>query len=216
LVTNEDETYYFLNKTDGITRITLNDSEIQRLTWSDGDHKWQEVYAVPSYRCDWYGHCGANSKCSPDNIGRFECDCLPGYEPKSVNKWNQNDGSDGCVRKRMGVSNCKNGDGFEKVARVKYPDTTKAARLEARTSTKVCEQECLANCSCTAYMSIQNEQGVVDCLTWYDDLMDILVYTEVGRDLYVRVDQIELGKYYNSLPWKQLNNYIHTIKFCES
>ncbi|XP_040362217.1 G-type lectin S-receptor-like serine/threonine-protein kinase RKS1 isoform X2 [Rosa chinensis] len=194
LVTNQDETYYFLNNTNGIARIILNGSELQRLTWSDGDHQWKETYAVPTFRCDWYGHCGANSKCSPDNISLFECDCLPGFEPKSVNEWNQNNGSDGCVSKRNEVSKCENEEGFVKVTRVKIPDISIAARLEARMSNKVCRQKCLANCSCTAYMSIENEKGVADCLTWYDDLMDILVYTEVGRDLYVRVDRIELAE----------------------
>ncbi|PRQ20064.1 putative PAN/Apple domain-containing protein [Rosa chinensis] len=52
--------------------------------------------------------------------------------------------------------------------------------------------KCLRNCSCTAYLSIENE-GIVDCLIWYDDLMDILVYTELGRDLYVRVNATVLG-----------------------
>nr|XP_011467175.1 PREDICTED: G-type lectin S-receptor-like serine/threonine-protein kinase RKS1 [Fragaria vesca subsp. vesca] len=42
-------------------------------------------------------------------------------------------------------------------------------------------------------MSITLE-GVVDCLTWYDNLMDILIYTKVGRDLYVRVDKVSLAE----------------------
>ena len=79
-----------------------------------------------------------------------------------------------------------------KVAQVKGPDTTKAARLEKGISVKECEQVCLSNCSCTAYMVIESE-GLSDCLTWYGELLDILVYTQAGRDLHVRVDKIELG-----------------------
>ncbi|KAL6201077.1 hypothetical protein ACLB2K_024792 [Fragaria x ananassa] len=193
-VNNQEETCYFMNETNGFSRLTMNGSELQHLRWSDGDHQWRQVYAAPKVRCDWYAHCGANSKCYPDIFVLFECDCLPGFEPKSINEWNQNDGSDGCVSKRKEVSKCGNGEGFVQVTRVKYPDTSIAARVAASTNNKVCRQECLANCSCTAYMSIENEDGVVDCWTWYDNLMDILVYTETGRDLYVRVDQIELAE----------------------
>lgn len=46
-------------------------------------------------------------------------------------------------------------------------------------------------------------KGVVDCLTWYDNLMDILIYTKVGRDLYVRVDKVSLG---TTLPLLILRN----------
>ncbi|XP_050371711.1 uncharacterized protein LOC126789558 [Argentina anserina] len=194
-VINQDGIYYYMNKTNGIERITLNGSEIQRFTWAEGDQQWKDSYAAPALRCDYYGHCGANSKCSPDNISLFECDCLPGFEPKYINEWNKNDGSDGCVSKRKEVSKCENGEGFVKVTRVKFPDTSIAARSEANTSNKVCGQGCLANCSCKAYLSLLNEEGSFDCLTWYDELMDILVYTEVGRDLYVRVDWIDLAEY---------------------
>ncbi|CAB4306297.1 unnamed protein product [Prunus armeniaca] len=141
---------------------------LQQLRWNDAVNQWEELFAAPKYRCDRYGHCGANSKCSPDNINMFECECLPGYEPKSLNDWNRRDGSDGCVSKRIGVSNCGDGDGFVKV--------------------------CLSNCSCTAYMGIQWE-GRIDCLAWYGELWDILVYTELGRDLYVRVDKMGLAEY---------------------
>jgi hypothetical protein len=192
VVTNQEQTYYLLNYTNKITRLTLADSAFKRLTWDDGDHQWKEEFAAPKYRCDRYGQCGANSRCSPDNINLFECDCLPGYKPSSPNDWNQNNGSGGCVSKRVGVSKCGKGDGFLKVARVKYPDTSIAAGLRTGMSAKECEQECLSNCSCAAYLSMENE-GLVDCLTWYDDLMDILVYTELGRDLYVRVNETELG-----------------------
>ncbi|KAK9936202.1 hypothetical protein M0R45_013055 [Rubus argutus] len=101
-------------------------------------------------------------------------------------------GSGGCVSKRVGVSKCGNGDGFVKVARVKYPDTSIAAKSRTGMSAKECEQECLSNCSCTAYLSLENE-GFADCLTWYGDLMDILVYAASGRDLYVRVNETELA-----------------------
>ncbi|CAB4275908.1 unnamed protein product [Prunus armeniaca] len=178
---------YFL-----IRSVVTDYGVYQQLLWSEATNKWEELWAAPKYRCDPYGRCGANSKCSPDNINRFECECLPGYEPKSQNAWNGRDGSDGCVSKRMGVSKCGNGEGFVKVARVKEPDTLEAARLLASTSANECEQVCLRNCSCTAYIHIEWD-GRNDCLVWYGELLDILVRSELGQDLYVRVDKMELA-----------------------
>ncbi|PRQ44219.1 putative protein kinase RLK-Pelle-DLSV family [Rosa chinensis] len=194
-VRNAEEMSFFLTyNTNKLTIMKLKFSGLhQHLEWNDGDDQWKELLSTPKYRCDWYGHCGANSKCSLDSGNLFECECLPGYEPKSINGWNGRNGSDGCVSKRVKVSKCRNGEGFVKVERVKDPDASRAALLKRGMSTKECEQECLRNCSCTAYMT-KKIAGVVDCLTWYDDLMDILVYTEARRDLYVRVDKIELAE----------------------
>lgn len=78
---------------------------------------------------------------------------------------------------------------------MKDPDTSKVvARLDTIMNAKKCKQECLRNCSCTAYMSMDNK-GRFDCLTWYGELMDIVEHTDAGRDLWVRVDEIELGNY---------------------
>ncbi|KAB2637489.1 hypothetical protein D8674_028023 [Pyrus ussuriensis x Pyrus communis] len=197
-VSNDEEMYsYFTPSENGsVARAVLSDYGLyQHLKWSDADDQWEETFAVPKYRCDKYGQCGANSICSPDNVNLFECECLPGYEPKSVNDWNQRNGSDGCVSMRIGGLKCGNGDGFVTVQRVKDPDASNAQLVKSM-SAKECEQACLNNCSCTAYMSIEWE-GRIDCMTWYDDLMDILVHTELGRDLYVRVDKIELAKHTN-------------------
>ncbi|XP_062013347.1 cysteine-rich receptor-like protein kinase 44 isoform X2 [Rosa rugosa] len=191
VVTNQEETYYLMDDTNAITRATVTDSAHERFTWDDGGLQWKEEYSEPKSLCDWYGQCGANSKCSPDNINAmlFWCDCLPGYVPNSISDWNQKNGSGGCVSNRPGLLKCGDGDGFVKVARVKYPDTSIAASLKSGMSDK----ECLRNCSCTAYLSTEND-GTVDCLTWYDDLMDILVYTEIGQDLYVRVNATVLAE----------------------
>ncbi|KAB2637490.1 hypothetical protein D8674_028024 [Pyrus ussuriensis x Pyrus communis] len=193
---NDSSGVLAINSENGsVAQAVLRDYGLyQQLKWSDADDRWEEYWSAPKYRCDKYGQCGANSICSPDNVNLFECECLPGYEPKSVNDWNQRNGSDGCVSKRIGGSKCGNGDGFVTVQRVKDPDASIGAQLVKSMSDKECEQACLNNCSCTAYMSLGRE-GRIDCMTWYDDLMDILVRTEVGGDLYVRVDKIELGKH---------------------
>ncbi|XP_021809339.1 G-type lectin S-receptor-like serine/threonine-protein kinase At1g11410 [Prunus avium] len=194
-VSNNEERYYFLltDNTSVIRSVLTDYGILQQLRWNDAVNQWEEHWAAPKYRCDRYGQCGANSKCSPDNFDVFECECLPGYEPKSLNDWNRRDGSDGCVSKRIGVSNCGDEDGFVKVARVKDPDTLKAAQLLPNTGANECKQACLSNCSCTAYISIGWE-GRIDCMAWYGELWDILVHTELGRDLYVRVDKMELAE----------------------
>ncbi|XP_034211674.1 G-type lectin S-receptor-like serine/threonine-protein kinase RKS1 isoform X1 [Prunus dulcis] len=191
---NEEMYFLFVTDNTSVIRWVLTDYGLnQQLRWSDAVNQWEELWAAPKYRCDQYGQCGANSKCSPDNVNMFECECLPGYEPKSLNDWNRRDGSEGCVSKRIGLPKCGNGEGFVKVARVKEPDTTKAAQLLTSISANQCQQVCLSNCSCTAYMSIEWE-GRIDCLVWYGELLDILVRTELGQDLYVRVDKMELAE----------------------
>ncbi|PRQ50379.1 putative non-specific serine/threonine protein kinase [Rosa chinensis] len=76
------------------------------------------------------------------------------------------------------------------MVKVKETDTSKAARLERIMSAKKCKQQCLRNCSCTAYMSMDIE-GRIDCLTRYGEFLDITEHTAVGRDLYVHLDHME-------------------------
>ncbi|KAF2317376.1 hypothetical protein GH714_020958 [Hevea brasiliensis] len=85
--------------------------------------------STPRSPCDPYGHCGTYGICDPEFLSRrFECDCLPGYEPKSPRDWHiLKDASGGCVRKRLeSTSLCGHGEGFVKVANVKVPDTSAA------------------------------------------------------------------------------------------
>ncbi|XP_062087410.1 G-type lectin S-receptor-like serine/threonine-protein kinase At1g11410 isoform X2 [Humulus lupulus] len=196
-VDNGDEIYYtfFPSEPSAIIRTVVNETGfLQLLKWNQEYGGWKEIWASPKYRCDGYGECGANSKCSPDNTNRFECECLPGYEPKSPTDWNGRNASDGCVRK-LGQSSmsCKNGEGFATVARVKPPDTSKAAlRWETSvSSSRMCEELCLRNCSCTAFTSIENNNGEkTGCFTWYGELLDIVEFTDSGQDLHIRVDSI--------------------------
>ncbi|THG19794.1 hypothetical protein TEA_000034 [Camellia sinensis var. sinensis] len=78
--------------------------------------------------------------------------------------------------------------GFVKVARVKVPDTSEVAHSDVNLSKEACEDKCLRNCSCSAYIS---DGGI--CITWYGNLMDTRVFSNGGSDLYVGVDAVELG-----------------------
>jgi hypothetical protein len=72
------------------------------------------------------------------------------------------------------------------------PDTSHA-RVDMSLSLKECEQECLRNCSCTAYTSADETRGGIGCLSWHGDLVDIRTFANGGQDLFVRVDAATLG-----------------------
>ena len=62
-------------------------------------------------------------------------------------------------------------------------------------SLEECEQECLRNCSCTAYSSTYESEGI-GCLRWHGELVDTRTFSDVGQDLYIRVDAVLLGIFY--------------------
>ncbi|KAK4588044.1 hypothetical protein RGQ29_019150 [Quercus rubra] len=200
-VNNEDEVSYayFFDDAYIISRIVLHNSGlIQLLMWNDGDLQWKEFWSAPKYRCDSYRHCGAYGKCGPESdssLNKFECTCLPGYEPKSPKNWYHRDGSEGCVRKQLGLSMCGNGEGFMKVEHLKGPDSFNAVWMDMRLSSSECEQACLRNCSCTAFVSVNIDGNGTSCLTWYGELIDISENSFQRWDLNVRVDATELATY---------------------
>ncbi|KAF2317351.1 hypothetical protein GH714_020570 [Hevea brasiliensis] len=197
-VNNQNETYTTHSVSDAsvILRITLDHSGLlKKLIWHEKDGKWNEFWSVPKSPCDPYGHCGTYGICDPDFLSRrFECDCLPGYEPKSPRDWHiLKDASGGCVRKRLeSTSLCGHGEGFVKVANVKLPDTSAAVWVSMNMSPTDCEKNCSRNCSCSAYASIDITGKETGCLTWYGKLMDTVHNREEGYDIYVRVDAVEL------------------------
>ncbi|XP_041025372.1 G-type lectin S-receptor-like serine/threonine-protein kinase At1g11410 [Juglans microcarpa x Juglans regia] len=162
---------------------------VERSTWFETG--WRRFWSAPNEKCDYYHECGPNSYCDPNKVEKFECTCLPGFEPKSARDWFLRDGSGGCVRN---VSTCNSGEGFVQLARVKVPDTS-IARANMSLSLKECEQECLNNCTCTAYTNTNETKGGIGCLTWHGNLVDTRVYTNGGRYLYLRVDAATLAQY---------------------
>ncbi|KAL4628677.1 hypothetical protein ACB092_05G257300 [Castanea dentata] len=200
-VNNEDEVSYayFFDDTYIITRLVLhNYGLLQHLMWNDGDLQWKEFWSPSKYRCDNYRHCGAYGKCgleSGDRFNKFECTCLPGYEPKSPRNWYHRDGSEGCVRKQSGLSMCGNGEGFVKVELLKAPDSFNAVWMDMSMSSSECEQACLRNCSCTAFVSMNIDGKGTSCLAWYGELIDVSENLNERWDLNVRVDATELATY---------------------
>nr|POF03120.1 g-type lectin s-receptor-like serine/threonine-protein kinase rks1 [Quercus suber] len=172
----------------GYPQLLLYKGTFGMYTWGNG--KWVKLW-FPKESCDIYLQCGPNSYCDPYNGDEFDCTCLPEFEPKSPLDWHIRDGSSGCVR-NQGVSTCKSEEGFVKLASVKVPDTS-VAHVDMSLSLKECEQECLRNCSCTAYTSADESEEGIGCLTWHEDLVDIRTFSNEGQDLYIRVDSVVLG-----------------------
>ncbi|KAK6917402.1 PAN/Apple domain [Dillenia turbinata] len=179
-----------------LTQMVIdNTGSLQRVTWSEMDQQWVQIWSAPEGVCDEYGHCGPNGICSPSaTTNVFECSCLPGFKPKSPGNWYVRDGSGGCVRNNN-ISMCQNGEGFVEVAGEIVPDTS-MAQIKTGLSSKKCMQECLKNCTCTAYAATTTNgdgSGESVCFTWFGELMDIRPAPSYGIDLYIRVDSIDLG-----------------------
>ncbi|XP_050203490.2 G-type lectin S-receptor-like serine/threonine-protein kinase At1g11410 isoform X2 [Mercurialis annua] len=195
-VQNEYEMYNVLvHDPSIIARVVLDDlGAIKFLIWHEKDVQWKEFWSTPRDSCDLYGKCGANSKCDSYPGSKYECDCLPGYEPKSLRNWHLRDGSDGCIRKRLNSSSvCGRGAGFLKVENVKVPDSSTAVRVDLKSSRIECERKCQSDCSCSAYSNMNLSGNGSGCLRWYGDLVDTKSFTgSIGFDLYVRVDALEL------------------------
>ncbi|CAN6697442.1 unnamed protein product [Malus baccata var. baccata] len=197
-VNDKDEIYMMYTVPNGsvFTRGVLDESGIvKRFVWRDQENKWIEVSSSPSEWCDYYGQCGPNGNCDPYSNYNFSCLCLPGFEPKFPQDWYLRDGLGGCLRK-LGASTCQKGEGFVKVARVKVPDSSKA-RVNMSLNLQGCEQECMKNCSCMAYARADERGGGKGCVMWYGDLIDTRTFSNVGQDLYVRVDAVTLAQFAN-------------------
>ncbi len=78
------------------------------------------------------------------------------------------------MRKQLGMSMCRNGEGFVKVEHLKVPDTSNAIWMDMSMSSSECEQACLNNCSCTAFLSMNIDGKGTSCLAWYGEWMDTL------------------------------------------
>ncbi|CAN0870725.1 G-type lectin S-receptor-like serine/threonine-protein kinase RKS1 [Linum grandiflorum] len=199
-VINEDGIYYSNTFTNASIhgRLVLHPSGLLNLMiWDGGDAQWKVIFSSPKHECDFYGSCGPFAKCYSSVVFPYECDCLPGYEPRYPRKWESRDRSDGCVRKRSESSSiCQGGEGFVKVEKVKIPDASAAVWTDEVDMSKLkCEDECRKNCSCSAYATIDINGKGTCCWRWYGDVIDTVHLAVNAYDLFVRVDAIELADY---------------------
>jgi hypothetical protein len=136
--------------------------------------------------CDVYGFCGPNGSCDLKNLPM--CSCLKGFEPKNADEWNKQNWTSGCVRSaslRCGLGG--EGDGFMKLEMTKVPDFVQQSDL----SVDACRTQCLNDCNCTAY----GFDDGIRCLTWSGNLIDVVIFSSGGIDLYIRLANSEFGEY---------------------
>ncbi|XP_058189321.1 G-type lectin S-receptor-like serine/threonine-protein kinase RKS1 [Rhododendron vialii] len=169
---NRDEVsmFYTLIKASKVSTLFVDElGSLKMVTWVG---RWVDYYSCPQDNCNDYGRCGVYGYCDSNNGGEFECTCLPGYEPRSTEEWYLRDASGGCIKKRDALSMCGNGEGFVKVANAKIPDMSKA-RVWMSLSVHECQDECLRKCTCLAYASEAEGGRRANCITWYENLMDV-------------------------------------------
>ena len=118
-----------------------------------------------------------------------------------------------------------NGEGFVKVERLKGPNSFNAILMDMSMSSSECEQACLRNCSCTAFISMNIDGKGTRCLAWYGELVDVSENSNVRWDLNVRVDATELGgllhllaffEYFNFCLFHLTNRGFFFFFFCPS
>ncbi|CAJ2638518.1 unnamed protein product [Trifolium pratense] len=188
-VNNSNEVYYkysLVNKST-ISILYLNQTLFrrQRLTWIPEENTWRVYDSVPRDDCDYYNPCGPYGNCIPNNSPI--CQCLDGFEPKSLESWNSYNWTQGCVRKGKETSSCGVNDGFGRFSGLKLPATTHTW-VDANMTLENCKNKCFENCSCTAYSNLDVRGDGSGCSIWFGDLIGLKQVSSVQQDLYVRMD----------------------------
>nr|GMD94673.1 G-type lectin S-receptor-like serine/threonine-protein kinase At4g27290 [Ipomoea batatas] len=178
--------YDILNNSIVLRLVLTSSGDLQFLAWVHEVQSWISYIKTPRDVCDIYAICGANGICNMANSP--VCGCFEKFtnnNRRGLNNW-----SDGCHRRKP--LKCENGtDGFKKYSGIKLPDTS-YSWFNRTMSLKDCEHQCLKNCSCTAYSSLDISKGGSGCLLWFNDLIDIRVLSENGQDIYIRLDSSEI------------------------
>ncbi|KAK4587261.1 hypothetical protein RGQ29_024110 [Quercus rubra] len=170
-VSNKDEVYFMFEMIvkSAIARAVLNQAQYQLYVWVE-EKKWSLFLNFPDERCDSYNLCGPNGNCI---MGESPiCQCLEGFKPKSLETWNPEEWSKGCVR--ITQLSCQDKDKIEfvKFNGLKLPDSTQSW-VEESTDFEECSDKCLNNCTCTAYIYSDITNGKSGCTMWYGDLINI-------------------------------------------
>lgn len=182
---------YTLLKRSTFSRYVLNPSgTAQWFSWIDYTRSWELFFASQADQCENYAFCGTNANCNVSNAPM--CACLKGFVPKSPQKWNSSDWSDGCVRRTPLA--CSDRDDFLTYSRFKLPDTS-SSWYDKSMSLKECKELCLKNCSCTAYANLDVREGGSGCLLWFGHLTDIREFTSDSQDLYIRIAASDSGSF---------------------
>jgi hypothetical protein len=169
--------------------VLNSQGEIESTLWDDVKKEVKVTWANRESECDSYGICGIFASCS--SLSSPICTCLKEFEPKTIQEWNRNNWTGGCVRKTPlqceRIDNTKDEDDvFLKLQMVKIPDFAEGVAV----TPDICRSLCLHNCSCVAYA---HDAGI-GCMSWTRNLLDIQLLKSGGLDLYVRVAREEPRK----------------------
>jgi hypothetical protein len=153
--------------------------------------QWDLHWWEPRNRCSVYNACGNFGSCNSRT--KSLCKCLPGFRPKSPNKWNSRDFSDGCE----GVSSiCDENVGSDDFLSLKMMKVGKPKDIFHVSNESDCANGCLLNCNCQAYSYAENARHRYDnqgkCYIWWD-LDNLWENFTGGRDLSVRVAASYIG-----------------------
>ena len=193
-VSNENESYftYSLYNSSILSRLIIDVSgQIKQLTWLESAQQWNLFWSQPRQQCDVHAFCGAFGSCTEISM-MGPCNCLKGFEPKSVSDWNLNDYSGGCQRKtklQCENSNPSNRDevGFVAIPNVVLP---KDAQSVGSGNEGECQSVCLSICSCTAYAYDSN-----GCSIWVGNLLNVQQLSSddsSGETLYLKLAASEI------------------------
>ncbi|GMP54301.1 hypothetical protein CsSME_00019515 [Camellia sinensis var. sinensis] len=179
---NENESYFTYSVYNpSIISILIMDISglVHQLTWLESTKQWNLFWSQPRQQCEVYNFCGQYGICS--NIIQPFCNCLTGFNPKSLNNWNLSDYSGGCVRRTellCGNSTAANQekDRFWEIYNTRLPEFPQPVAVG---SAAECESSCLNNCPCTAYAYDSN-----GCSIWIGELMNL--QDGSGNTLYLR------------------------------
>ncbi|KAK1390420.1 Receptor-like serine/threonine-protein kinase [Heracleum sosnowskyi] len=189
-VFNDKEIYFKFDsiyRTFADLRFTLTpNGDIKHLVWNYENKIWMVFYTQMVSGCDLYALCGAYGICNINSSPR--CGCLTGFVPRFPEKWKVADWSSGCIRKTK--LDCAIKAGFMKYSRVKLPDT-RNSWYDMKINLEECKRLCLKNCNCTAYANADIRSGGSGCILWFNDLSDMVGYTDDGQDIYVKIPESE-------------------------
>ncbi|WJX30433.1 hypothetical protein P8452_18972 [Trifolium repens] len=187
-INNSDEVYYTYSLVNtSVVSITYLNQTVdlrRRIAWSPEEDTWKVYESVPTDYCDEYNHCGSYGNCV-HNESLSTCLCLNGFEPKSSQNWNTFNSTQGCVRK--GEDTCGVNDSFQRFYGLKLPET-KHTWVDANMTLDDCKNKCLADCSCTAYSSLDVGGDGSGCCIWFGDLIDLKQISSFQQYLYIRTD----------------------------
>ncbi|XP_075650674.1 G-type lectin S-receptor-like serine/threonine-protein kinase At4g27290 isoform X2 [Castanea sativa] len=190
-VFNQDEAYFMFTLEQSLhSRSVINqtNSMLQRFTWTE--QSWKLHAYLPMDFCDTHNLCGAYARCLVTDFP--VCQCLKGFKPKSQQRWDSLDWSQGCVPNKPLSCEEKSTHAFLKFSGLKLPDTTHSW-VNTKMNLEECRAECLNNCSCMAYTNSDIREGA-GCAIWFGELVDIKQFPAGGQDLYIRMHPSELGE----------------------